>query len=153
MGGTSERREVSRADSTARTYPYGTWVPKYSTRTMVKHVRAASRGRDHVARKMRSLIVALSLVACASSASAAVASSRASSASRPAVLPRSALRLRGGEDADEAADGGAPSSLHEQMRDPAVVQQAMKMMQNPMIMEQMKTMMADPTVKARMQKM
>ena len=44
-------------------------------------------------------------------------------------------------------------ALHEQMRDPAVVQQAMKMMQNPMIMEQMKTMMADPTVKARMQKM
>ena len=117
-------------------------------------VRGASRGRDHVAQRMRSLIVALSLVACASaSASAAVASSRASSASRPAVLPRSALRLRGGEDADEAADGGAPSSLHEQMRDPAVVQQAMKMMQNPMIMEQMKTMMADPTVKARMQKM
>ena len=101
---------------------------------------------------MRSLIVALS-VACAAGNGAAVASSRASSASRPAVLPRSALRLRGGEDADEAADGGAPSSLHEQMRDPAVVQQAMKMMQNPMIMEQMKTMMADPTVKARMQKM
>ena len=97
---------------------------------------------------MRSLLVALSL-ACAS----AGAPSRASAASRPAVLPRSALRLRGGEDADEAADSGAPSSLHEQMRDPAVVQQAMKMMQNPMIMEQMKTMMADPTVKARMQKM
>jgi hypothetical protein len=39
------------------------------------------------------------------------------------------------------------------MKDPAMLEQAMKMMQNPLVMQQMRVMMADPAVKARMRKM
>ena len=53
----------------------------------------------------------------------------------------------------EGGDGGAPPSLSDAMRDPAVVQQALKMLQNPMVMQQMRVMMQDPAVKQRMQKM
>ena len=49
--------------------------------------------------------------------------------------------------------GDVPPSMADAMRDPAVVEQAMKMMQNPMVMQQMRVMMQDPSVKARMQKM
>merc|ERR1719178_142565 len=55
--------------------------------------------------------------------------------------------------AADGGDGSTPPNLADAMRDPAVVQQALKMLQNPMVMQQMKVMMQDPSVKQRMQKM
>ena len=69
-----------------------------------------------------------------------------SSATRPAVL-----HLRGGADEESGMPGGR--SVQDAMKDPAVLEQAMKMMQNPMVMQQMKVMMQDPTVKERMKRM
>lgn len=58
-----------------------------------------------------------------------------------------------------AADGDAPGqipppgAMANAMKDPAMLDQAMKMMQNPLVMQQMKVMMQDPAVKARMRRM
>lgn len=46
-----------------------------------------------------------------------------------------------------------PGAMANAMKDPAMLEQAMKMMQNPLVMQQMRVMMADPAVKARMRKM
>ncbi|KAL3900843.1 MAG: hypothetical protein SGPRY_012382, partial [Prymnesium sp.] len=56
--------------------------------------------------------------------------------------------------ASDSPDGLPQSpSIADAMKDPAVVEQAMKMMQNPMVMQQMRVMMQDPRVKERMQRM
>jgi len=56
--------------------------------------------------------------------------------------------------ASDMPDGLPQSpSIADAMKDPAVVEQAMKMMQNPMVMQQMRVMMQDPRVKERMQRM
>ena len=58
-----------------------------------------------------------------------------------------------------AADGDAPGqipppgAMANAMKDPAMLDQAMKMMQNPLVMQQMKVMMQDPAVKERMRRM
>ena len=58
-------------------------------------------------------------------------------------------------DGGDGPSGGAPSppSMQDAMRDPAMLESAMKMMQNPLIMQQMKVMMQDPAVKERMKRM
>ena len=58
-------------------------------------------------------------------------------------------------DGGDGSSGGAPSppSMRDAMRDPAMLDSAMKMMQNPLIMQQMKVMMQDPAVKERMKRM
>lgn len=56
----------------------------------------------------------------------------------------------------DAVEGDAvppPGAMANAMKDPAMLEQAMKMMQNPLVMQQMRVMMADPAVKARMRKM
>ncbi|KAL1527957.1 hypothetical protein AB1Y20_009328 [Prymnesium parvum] len=64
------------------------------------------------------------------------------------------LPFLGGAAASDGTDGLPQSpSIADAMKDPAVVEQAMKMMQNPMVMQQMRVMMQDPRVKERMQRM